>query len=66
MKTNEFNYWVTKFKDAIRCLNEQDQISAKDLIANVKINYMRRTIKYVGQNKDLAGCFLPPSCFEKV
>lgn len=65
MNTNEFNHWVSKFQEALVVLGKRDPASAKDLRENVKINSMYRTIRYIGENTDLAGCFLPLSAVAK-
>lgn len=65
MNTDEFNHWESSFREALVILDKRDPLSAKDLRENVKINSMDRTIKYIGENTDLAGCFLPLSATTK-
>jgi hypothetical protein len=62
MKSDEFNHWLSNFNEALRILTQRDPESAKDLRQNTRINTMKKTMKYIGSNRDLAACFLPADC----
>lgn len=59
MTQNEFSRWSLQFQKALNILRLKDYGLAEDLRQNTKIDIIKRTVQYTGQNKNIAAGYLP-------
>lgn len=59
MTQDEFSRWHIQFRKTLDILRSKDHALAQDLQQNTIIDIIKKTAKYIGDNKNIAHGYLP-------